>query len=82
MYRSFCEGHEKDCKFFPVYDTEFPRISDAKIKVVLLVGFEIEEVINHMNFDEFIEGSEKTEWETFRFEVDKFLAETKREIRQ
>jgi hypothetical protein len=48
---------------------------------VILVGLQTE-ATNDRNSDEFIEGSEKTEWETIRFDVDRFLAETKLSIRQ
>jgi hypothetical protein len=38
---------------------------------VISVGRQIEKVTNDWNFDEFIEGTGKTEWELFRFDVDR-----------
>jgi hypothetical protein len=39
----------------------FPRIREAKIKEVIFVGPQINEITNDSNFDEVLEGNDKTE---------------------
>ena len=51
----------------------FPRLSEAKLKEGILIGPQIRDLIKDENFDNLIQGEEKSAWDSFKFAVKVFL---------
>lgn len=51
----------------------FPRITEAKIKQGVSVSPQIRHVINYREFEDLLEGPEKTAWKTYKDVVENFL---------
>jgi len=52
---------------------KFPRLSEAKLKEGIFIGPQIRDLIKDKYFDKFLQGNEKTAWDSFKFVVIGFL---------
>jgi len=50
----------------------FPRLSDAKLKEVIFIGPQIQDLIKDEYFDKLLQGNEKAAWDSFKFVVKGF----------
>jgi hypothetical protein len=51
----------------------FPRLSKAKVKVVIFFGPQIPDLIKDEYFGKLFQGDKKTAWDSFKFVVKGFL---------
>lgn len=60
MMKNYVKAMNRNGESFRYLVQTFPRIHDAEIKEVIFVGPQINEIRNDRNFDEVLEGTDKT----------------------
>ena len=66
LMKNFVKKLDRTGHTFLYLGTEFPKLSEAKIKEGVFVGPQIRELLKDKRFDEIIVGKEKAAWESFR----------------
>ncbi|MGR0202203.1 hypothetical protein, partial [Klebsiella pneumoniae] len=66
LMKNFVKALDKSGPGFLYLKAAFPRISDAKIKEGIFVGPQIRELMKHQDFEECLNGAEKSAWISFK----------------
>ena len=73
LMKNFVKALDRDGAAFKYLISKFPRLSLDKIKEGVFVGPQIRELMVDIQFDNTLEGDEKTAWENFKSVVRNFL---------
>jgi hypothetical protein len=60
LMKNYVKSMNRNGESFRYLVQTFPRIRDVEIKEVIFVGPQINEITNDRNFDEVLEGTDKT----------------------
>lgn len=71
--KNFHEATDQDGPAFNYLKTKFLRFSEAKIKEGVFIGPQIRELFKDGNFDQIIQGDEKSAWCSFKHVANNFL---------
>jgi len=66
LMKSFVKGTDKIGRGFEYVRNKFPNVSDANIKEVIFIGFQIRELMKDKEFDEDVNETERNIWLSFK----------------
>ena len=73
LKKNFVKAMNQEEAAFTYLWEKFPRLSEAKLNEGIFTGPQIRDIIKDKYFDKFLQGDEKTAWDSFKFVVKGFL---------